>query len=369
VYHVCGDFGTLTGGALINREIARTLEARFAAKVVHPRFPRALHRFRHAPGSLLVTNVALAAMRVRRGSVVVIDHGHSRDTCLVVWLWKWLLGCRVVCTVGHLDFNAEQARVPRALLRAREHLWAASGDHVFTVSRSTAQQLARIRGTSQRIQIMPVTRNFGPRDPRPARPVDEEEVVLLFVGNVDQRKGIDQALRALAAFRGEHRITYRVVGSMPQNRYTMLLRQLAQAIRSGASVEFHGRVSRTELEGHLRAADAFLFPSHWEGYGIAIEEAMSFALPVIACRVGAVPELVIDGECGWLVDDRDEAAMTRAITECVEDGAERVRRGALAHARARQLSSRCDPGRVVGDLVAAELARATAGGPPPGGAA
>jgi glycosyltransferase involved in cell wall biosynthesis len=294
----------------------------------------------------------------------VIDHGHSRDTCLVVWLWKWLLGCKVVCTVGHLDFNAEPARLLRALLRAREHLWVASGDHVFTVSHSTAQQLARMRGKTRRVQIMPVTRNFGPRDPRPARPLDNEEVVLLFVGNVDPRKGIDQALRALAAYRGGHRITYRVVGLMPRNDYTTLLRQLAEGMRSTARVEFHGRVSRTELEAHLIAADAFLFPSHWEGYGIAIEEAMSFALPVIACHVSAVPELVIDGECGWLVQDRDEAAMTRAITECVEDGPERIRRGVLAHARARQLNGRRDPGRVVGELVAAEFASARAGTTP-----
>jgi colanic acid/amylovoran biosynthesis glycosyltransferase len=116
-----------------------------------------------------------------------------------------------------------------------------------------------------------------------------------------------------------------------------------------------GRVSQAELETQFVSADAFLFPSHWEGYGIAIEEAMSFALPVIACRVGGVPEVVIDGECGWLVDDFDEVAMTSAITECVDCGAERVRRGALAHARARQLSRREDPGRHVGELVAAEL--------------
>ncbi len=118
-------------------------------------------------------------------------------------------------------------------------------------------------------------------------------------------------------------------------------------------VELPGRVSQDELSAYFRAADVFIFPSQWEGYGIAIEEAMCFGLPVVAYNAGSVAELVEDGTTGWLVAPDDLAALTEAVRECVQDIAERERRGKAGLEKARLLTEGQDLGKILEEAIAA----------------
>jgi glycosyltransferase involved in cell wall biosynthesis len=74
---------------------------------------------------------------------------------------------------------------------------------------------------------------------------------------------------------------------------------------------------RTDVMSILPSTDLFVLASEWEGFGLAILEAMSFSLPIIATKVGGIPEVVLDGETGWLVKARDSDALAGSILAAV----------------------------------------------------
>lgn len=96
-----------------------------------------------------------------------------------------------------------------------------------------------------------------------------------------------------------------------------------------------GAVDRTEVPGILRAADICLQPSRSEGFPLSIVEAMAAGLPVIATRVGGIPEAVEDGVTGVLVPPEDPQALAEAIQWMVEHPAERAEMGRRGRERAR----------------------------------
>jgi glycosyltransferase involved in cell wall biosynthesis len=81
----------------------------------------------------------------------------------------------------------------------------------------------------------------------------------------------------------------------------------------------------------LRRADALVHPARWEGFGLAVLEAMLAGLPVVASDVSSLPELVIDGETGLLVPPDDPPTLARALARALE---ERDRLGAAGRERA-----------------------------------
>ncbi len=86
------------------------------------------------------------------------------------------------------------------------------------------------------------------------------------------------------------------------------------------------------MSAWLRRADLLVHPVRWEGFGLALLEAMLASLPVVASRVSAIPEIVVDGETGVLVPPDDAPALAAAITRVLDDPGEYGERG-LARAR------------------------------------
>lgn len=80
---------------------------------------------------------------------------------------------------------------------------------------------------------------------------------------------------------------------------------------------------RTDVAQILTAADLYVHPSLWEGFGLVLLEAMSAQKCVIASRVSAVPEIVVHGETGWLVPSRDGEALGEVILRMLKDAAAR----------------------------------------------
>ena len=87
------------------------------------------------------------------------------------------------------------------------------------------------------------------------------------------------------------------------------------------------------MEPSLKALDAFVLPSYFEGLPLAALEAMAAGLPVVATSVGGTPEAVVDGETGLLVDVKDAGALADALATIATDPDLRARMGAAGHAR------------------------------------
>jgi glycosyltransferase involved in cell wall biosynthesis len=100
-------------------------------------------------------------------------------------------------------------------------------------------------------------------------------------------------------------------------------------------VSLLGDLDRDALERQYARADVFVLPSHLEGYGMALAEAVSFGLPVVSTTAGAIPETV-PADAGLLVPPGDSRALAKALTVVIDDPA---RRAALAaNARAARAS-------------------------------
>ena len=166
----------------------------------------------------------------------------------------------------------------------------------------------------------------------PASRAQSDLVTVLFVGWLVPEKGvfdlIDAARRMVDA---QKRFVLRVVG--PWHGNETALRDRVAALGIGDSVQLIGPVNdRAAMLGEYQRADIFTLPSWAEGLPVSVLEAMACELPIVATRVGGVPDLV-DSNCGLLVEPRAPAALADALGQLVSDA--RLRRAFGAASRAR----------------------------------
>jgi glycosyltransferase involved in cell wall biosynthesis len=137
--------------------------------------------------------------------------------------------------------------------------------------------------------------------------------VLLAVCRLEPQKGLDVAVRALPDIRARHpKAELVVLGEGPQRTE---LEQLANALH--VPVHLLGRVP--DVASWLRRADLLVHPARWEGFGLALLEAMLASKPVVATNVSSIPEVVADGETGLLVAPDDPAALAAAVIRVLDD--------------------------------------------------
>ncbi|HJQ32246.1 MAG TPA: glycosyltransferase family 4 protein [Pyrinomonadaceae bacterium] len=161
--------------------------------------------------------------------------------------------------------------------------------------------------------------------------LEPDSRVLLNVGRVSPAKGILYAVRALPLILGEHPTTHLVlVGETTDARWVEHLKAEARARGVAERVHFIGQ--RRDVVRYLRGCDLFVFPSLYEGLGIALVEAMAAGRPCVATRTGPIPEVVTDGVDGWLVPPADAEALAAAVCELLADPARREALGRAAEA-------------------------------------
>jgi len=160
---------------------------------------------------------------------------------------------------------------------------------------------------------------------------------LLCVASVVPRKGHDLLLRALAGLEPARRARLDCIGSTTRDpAHAARMLALAAALGLDAQVRFHGECPAAVLATAYAAADLFVLPAWYEGYGMAVAEALAHGLPVVATTVGAAPRLVGD-EAGLLVPPGDLAALAGALRRVLADSALRRRLAAGARRRAAGL--------------------------------
>jgi glycosyltransferase involved in cell wall biosynthesis len=150
---------------------------------------------------------------------------------------------------------------------------------------------------------------------------------LLAVCRLEPQKGLDTAVRALSAI-PEARLL--VLGEGPQRES---LTSLAASLGVGERLLLPGRVG--DVAALYRQAQVLVHPARWEGFGLALLEAMLAGKPVVAARAGSAPELVADGETGLLVPVDDPGALAAAITSLLDDRDRMDAMGRAGRERAR----------------------------------
>ena len=166
--------------------------------------------------------------------------------------------------------------------------------------------------------------------PRTPAPVATNSPRVTFLGMVKEAKGVYELLDAFSTVARAHPDARLVVagdGELEKFRYKACERDLFDAI------ETPGWVGAPEKDALLQSASVFVLPSHIEALPMSLLEAMAAGLPVVATRVGGIPDVVTDGREGCLVAPRDPVALAAAIERLLDDPAQRVALGLAARRR------------------------------------
>lgn len=150
------------------------------------------------------------------------------------------------------------------------------------------------------------------------------------VARLEPQKGHETLLRALALL-DDLAWELVLVGEGSLRAYLM---ELACVLNIRERVNYLG--ARQDITAILRDTDIFVLPSLWEGLGIVVLEAGAAAVPVIASRVGGIPEMIIDKETGLLVPPGDTEALSHALRELLQNPARAREMGDAARARVEQ---------------------------------
>lgn len=215
------------------------------------------------------------------------------------------------CYRGSLLGSAATAHM--IVRHKRQRTWQRHVDRFIALSRFARDIFERAGVPAEKIVIKPNAVD----DPGPA--IGLPRAGVLYVGRLSEEKGI--AVLAASARLTNAAIT--VVGDGP----------LAPELKASApaTLTFSGAMPRAEARAMMARAAAIVVPSIcYENFPIAVAEAFAAGTPVIASRIGALPEIVLDGRTGWLAAPGDPAALAAAIDAAVGDPGESARRGASA---------------------------------------
>ena len=141
-----------------------------------------------------------------------------------------------------------------------------------------------------------------------------------MIGRLVPQKGHRYFLLALKELLTQIKTKSLIVGSGPLESK---LKELTKSLGLGNSVIFTG--FRQDITNILQETDILVMPSLREGLPMILLEAMATGVPVIAARVGGIPEIIIDAETGLLVNPKDTLGLSRAIKRLIEDKDLRLR--------------------------------------------
>lgn len=277
-----------------------------------------------------------AAVRlVRREGIDVLCVGELNSGTWMGLALRALLGIPFVTYIHGEEITT--ASTHRLFGRRRRHFlhWA---DALVAVSDFTRRELVTRYGINDEkitLIINGVDVNYfrpGPKDPSLlTRYGLDGKRIILTVGRLVERKGIDMTLRALPSIL--ERVPdahYLIVGT---GEFEAALRALVAELHLGAHVTFTGRVATEELVAHYRLCDLFVMPNRelenhdTEGFGLVFLEANACGKAVVAGLAGGAVEAVRHGETGLSVDGTSTAAIATAIVELLTNEARREAMG------------------------------------------
>lgn len=158
--------------------------------------------------------------------------------------------------------------------------------------------------------------------------------VVLALGQLVARKNMACAIAAFAHVVRRVRDAVLVIAGKGSQREE--LENLAAVLGIAPNVRFIGFVPEQDKGAWLGAADVFVFPSFLEGFGMAAAEAMACGTPVVASNTSAIPEVVRDGETGFLADPNDAESFAEPLIRLLTDAGLREQMGEAARAYARE---------------------------------
>lgn len=281
----------------------------------------------HAPKYLVFPRISepLLGVLMFLGTICCVKRLHSKaafDVINSMWLYPdsvaagWiarLLGIAMVPTALGCDVNKmlkEPGKRPQIVDMLR------SSRTIIAVSEPLRAGMASNGVEASRILTIPngVDSNlFHVRDARTARDslrLPGNKCTVVYVGRLSEEKGVETLLRAAALLAGRRKtLSIHLIGDGPLRS---VLKVLADSLELADTVHFEGAKSHAEVSMWISACDVFCLPSIREGCPNVINEALASGRPVVASRVGGIPDMVNE-QAGILVEPLQPSALAEAI--------------------------------------------------------
>jgi len=218
---------------------------------------------------------------------------------------------------------------------------------VTAVSESLRRETVEVLGTKKHIEV--IHNFYRPRIPKKSRAavrrslgVETRDFLIAHLSNLRPVKRIPDLLKVVAGLKDLPQVKLMILAGGSFEEYAPLAKEL------GVENKLVIRENVLDIENYLNAADAGLYCSEKESFGMGVLESMSFAKPVVATRLGGVPEIVRDRETGFLEKLGDTRAMAADLRMLAMDPAKANAMGQAGQNRARLEFS---PAKSVGHYV------------------
>jgi len=290
--------------------------------VYYPRYINPPGRHGYGPGAFLV-RLAMGNLvrRLRDSFGFELIHAHTicLDGLAATWLGR-LVGTPVVCTLHGSDINVFPQRSKLTRIAAQ---WAIRNvDGLIAVSAELKEKALSIGIPKREITVIPNgvdVQQFTSMDQRQVRAklgLANDKKIIVYVSRLDNMKGLSYllpAFRTVTEHKGDCLLA--LVGEGP---YRARLEQQVAQLGLGESVIFAGFRPHSEIPMWINACDLVVHPSLLEGSPLPIYETLACGKPVVASRVGGIPEVITSDAYGLLVPPASSEALAESLSRALE---------------------------------------------------
>jgi len=228
---------------------------------------------------------------------------------------RGLIGKVIVTSWENIPFTRESYPAQKKLKEEVQH----GADCFLAVTEGARKALIKEGVSEEKIKVVPMGVDLTRFKNYDLRFKNKKKLKILFVGRLEEEKGIWELLEAFKSIRNQNlRLT--IVGDGSQ---AGKIKEWLGSNRLSDSISLLGNLSYQEMPQVYHQADIFILPSKpkldWqEQFGMVLVEAMASGVPIIASKTGAIPEVL--GNAGLLVDAGDESQLVRGLERLIKDG-------------------------------------------------
>ena len=213
------------------------------------------------------------------------------------------------------------------VLRSYEKKLMKRSDALIAVSKYTVDELTELYGIDEKkIHVIYNGVDVQKFKPKPNKAelrqefgLEEKKKIVLFVGRLYHRKGLEILLRSIPPVIQEFSNVKFVISGKGFKQKEESLRNLAKQLDIEDHVSFLGYVPDEKLPNLYATSDIFVLPAIYENFPFAILEAQSSGLPVISTKVGGIAEFLVDNENGFLIEPGDSTQLTQRVLTLLQN--------------------------------------------------
>lgn len=269
---------------------------------------------------------------VRKERIQIV-HTHLVHASIVGRIAAKLAGVKTILTTRHYAYAEKERSLIYWLERKTTHF------NRFTIAISQAVKDYLVRNENyddRRVTVIynAVDLNILDSNAIPEISTGHDGCLIASVGRLHPQKGFETLLKSMPqVIREFSSVKLIIIGDGIQRKY---LEGLCFDLQISEQVIFLGRKTPAEVLGYLKNIDLFVLASNWEGFGLALIEAMALRKPVVATKVEGICEIVEDGQTGFLVPPAQPQTLSCRIIQLLRDEPLAKRMGIKAREKVEQ---------------------------------